>query len=325
MSLKKLVSNQTRKSYHSSTKLPQDRNTSFNHTVTSDGNKKFLTANRYHLYMSYACPFAHRASLLRSLKGLDNFISMSALWVDNDSKFIFSDNPDEGSSDKFNNKKSLMAVYKMSDSKYKGNATVPALFDINSNKIVNNDSGEIMRMFNTLFNECAEYPDRDFYPSKLRKSIDSVNEWVDRDLNIGVYLVGAANKQIIYDKQVRRVFSALDKAEEILSKQRYICGDKLTEADLRLFSTLIRFDSVYYALFHCNMKLLREYTHLSGYMRELYQTPGVENTVNMEHIKSIYMKFRRDNNPKRIIPIGPSVDLLSPPDRDHLTGNMFSI
>ena len=273
--------------------------------------------------MSYACPFAHRTSLMRSFKGLENVVSMSGLWVDNDNKYIFSDNPDEGSIDKFNNKKTLMAVYKMSDSKYKGNATVPALFDINSNKIVNNDSSEIMRMFNDSFNECAEYPERDLYPSVLRKTIDSVNEWVNRDLNVGVYLVGAANKQVIYDKLVRRVFGALDKAEEILSKQRYICGDRLTEADLRLFSTLIRFDSVYYTLFHCNMKLLREYKHLSGYMREIYQTPGVENTVNMEHIKSIYMKFRRDNNPRRIIPIGPSVDLLSPPDRDHLTGNMY--
>ncbi|KAI6651664.1 Glutathione S-transferase family protein isoform 1 [Oopsacas minuta] len=312
MSIKRFISNQSRNIHHSRNAQTQNKqDISVNSKIPSEGKQ-----NRYHLYMSYACPFAHRAMLVRSLKGLDKVISASALWVDNESRYIFSGNPDEGSIDPYNKKKTLMDVYKMN--KFKSKATVPALFDINSNRIINNKSAEIMRMFNSSFNEFAEYPNHDFYPCNLRKTIDSTSEWIHRDINKGVYSVGAAIRQIIYDKQVGKVFEALDKAEEILSKQRYMCGDILTEADLKLFPSLIRFDSIYYTLFYCNKKMLREYEHLSGYMREIYQIPGVESTVSTEHIKAIYMKYRKDNNPRRIIPIGPTVDLHSPHGRDHI-------
>ena len=312
MSLRRLISTQTR-----------NRST-FNEKISSEGGKKFvITPNRYHLYFSYACPFAHRVMLVRALKGLNNVISASALWVDKDNKYIFSTNPDEGSTDKVNSMKTLMGVYKISDSKYKGNATVPVFFDINSNQIINNESEEIMRILNSTFNEHADYPNREFYPRNLKSAIDGVNEWVNKDINIGVYLVGVANRQVVYEKQTKRVFDALDRAEDILSRQRYICGEVLTEADLRLFPSLIRFDAIYYALFHCNTKQLREYEHLSAYMREMYQIPGVESTVKMDHIKAIYWKYRRDNNPRGIVPIGPTIDLHSPHGRENLKGRLF--
>ena len=312
MSLRRLILTQTR------------NKSSFREKISSEGGKKFVvTPNRYHLYMSYACPFAHRVLLVRALKGLNNVISASALWVDKDNKYIFSDNPNEGSTDRLNFKKTLMAVYKMSDNKYKGNATVPVLFDINSNQIINNESEEIIRILGSTFNEHADYPNREFYPRELKTAIDSVNDWVNRDINIGVYMVGAASKQTTYEKQTKRVFDALDKAEEILSRQRYICGEALTEADLRLFPSLIRFDAIYYTLFHCNIKQMRDYEHLSGYMREIYQIPGVESTVNMDHLKVIYWKYRKENNPKGIIPVGPKIDLHSPHGRGHLKGKPF--
>ena len=313
MSLRSLIRTQTR------------NKSSFKETLSSKGNNKFVvTPDRYHIYMSYACPFAHRVMLVRALKGLNSVISASALWVDKDSKYIFSNNLNEGSPDYLNSAKTLQDVYRISDSKFRGNATVPVLFDRNSNQIVNNESEEIMRILNSTFNGHADYPIRDFYPQSLTSAIDGVNEWVDRDINVGVYLVGAASKQSIYEKQTKRVFDALDKAEEILSKQRYICGEVLTEADLRLFPSLVRFDAVYYTLFHCNIKQVREYEHLSGYMREIYQIPGVDSTLKMDHIKAIYWKYRKENNPKGILPIGPTLDLSSPHGRGHLNGQPFN-
>ena len=291
----------------------------FNETVDSDGVKHFLiTPNRYHLYSSFACPFAHRALLVRALKGLTKAIPSSDLWVNERNEYIFSDQPGEGSPDFVNRKTTLMEVYKKSSGSFKGRATVPALFDRNLNRIINNESAEIMRIFNDKFNKLAEYPDRDFYPESLQKDIDQVNEWVHNDITMGVYLTGNSRNQKSYERNVMRVFDALDKVEDILENQRYLCGDRLTEADLRLWPSLLRFDPIYNILYLCNLRRISDYKNLSGYTRDIFQIPGVEETVNMDHAKKIYLKYQKNNNPKGIISIGPIIDLHLPHGRDHL-------
>ena len=289
-------------------------------------------AGRYHLYVSYACPWASRCLFVRSLKGLEDVISLSVVgsvfektssnpkdlhkgWT-----FLTAEQEAGCIPDEVMNAKTIRELYEMCNDTL-GKYTVPVLFDKKTKMIVNNESAEIIRMFNVEFNAFAKNPSLDLYPEGLRKEIDAVNDWVYPNINNGVYKAGFAQKQQPYDEAVDGVFKHLDKAEEILSKQRYIASkDTLTEADVRFFVTIVRFDEVYHGHFKCNKKRLSDYTNISNYLRELYQMPGVAETVNMEHIKSHYHRSHPSINPFGIVPAGPSVleSLKLPHNRDSL-------
>ncbi|OAY83876.1 Glutathionyl-hydroquinone reductase YqjG [Ananas comosus] len=221
--------------------------------------------------------------------------------------------------DPLNSAKSIRALYELASSNYSGKYTVPVLWDKKLKTIVNNESAEIIRMLNTEFNDIAENAGLDLYPADLQHLIDEVNEWVYDAINNGVYKCGFAKKQGPYDEAVEKLYQALDRCEEILSKQRYICGNALTEADIRLFVTLIRFDEVYAVHFKCNKRLLREYPNLFNYIKDIYQIPGMSATVNMEHIKKHYYGSHPSINPYGIIPAGPNIDYSSPHDRERFT------
>lgn len=287
-------------------------------------------SGRYHLYISYACPWASRCLSFVKIKGLDKAISFTSVkpkwertkegdahmgWV-----FPGSDVEEAGAGpDPFHGAKSIRELYELASANYSGKYTVPVLWDKKLNTIVSNESSEIIRMLNSEFNEIAENGDLDLYPKNLRAQIDEVNEWIYDSINNGVYRCGFATKQEPYDKAVETLYESLDRCEEILAKQRYLCGSSLTEADIRLFVTLIRFDEVYAVHFKCNKKLLREYTNLFNYTKDIYQIPGMSTTVNMDHIKKHYYGSHPTINPYGIIPRGPNVDYSSPHDRDKFS------
>ncbi|XP_028550638.1 uncharacterized protein LOC110112422 [Dendrobium catenatum] len=301
----------------------------FRNFISKDLASQFpAVSGRYHLYISYACPWASRCLAYLKLKGLDKAISYTAVkpkWertkeTDEHFGWVFpaSSTEDAGADpDPLNGAGSVRELYELASSSYTGKYTVPVLWDKQLNTIVNNESAEIIRMFNTEFNEIAENPDLDLYPSHLQTVIDGVNEWVYETINNGVYRCGFAKKQGPYDEAVVKLYDALDKCEEILSKQRYICGNELTEADIRLFVTLIRFDEVYVVHFKCNKKLLREYPNLFNYTKDIYQIPGISSTVNMEHIKKHYYGSHPAINPYGVIPIGSNTDFSASHDRDR--------
>ncbi|KAI0496605.1 hypothetical protein KFK09_022925 [Dendrobium nobile] len=301
----------------------------FRNFISKDPASQFpAVSGRYHLYISYACPWASRCLAYLKLKGLDKAISYTAVkpkWestkeTDEHLGWVFpaSSTEDAGADpDPLNGAGSVRELYELASSTYTGKYTVPVLWDKQLKTIVNNESVEIIRMFNTEFNEIAENPDLDLYPSHLQTVIDGVNEWVYETINNGVYRCGFAKKQGPYDEAVVKLYDALDKCEEILSKQRYICGNELTEADIRLFVTLIRFDEVYVVHFKCNKKLLREYPNLFNYTKDIYQTPGISSTVNMEHIKKHYYGSHPTINPYGVIPIGSNTDFSASHDRDR--------
>ncbi|KAJ0989225.1 hypothetical protein J5N97_007581 [Dioscorea zingiberensis] len=283
-------------------------------------------SGRYHLYVSYACPWASRCLAYLKLKGLDNVISYTAvkpIWertkeTDEHYGWVFPASSTEepaAEPDSLNGVRSIRELYELASSNYSGKYTVPVLWDKKLQTIVNNESAEIIRMLNTEFNDIAENADLDLCPSHLQPLIDEVNEWVYDAINNGVYKCGFAKKQGPYDEAVVKLYEALDKCEEILSRQRYICGNVLTEADVRLFVTLIRFDEVYAVHFKCNKKLLREYPNLFNYTKDIYQTNGMSSTVNMEHIKKHYYGSHPSINPYGIIPIGSNTDFSAPHDR----------
>lgn len=264
--------------------------------------------NRYHLYVSYACPWASRALILRSLKGLEDIISISAvhpLMRENGWTFAEGDGviPDPVMDADF-----MHELYTKADPDYSGRVTVPVLWDLKTNKIVNNESSEIIRMFNSAFNELDGVNDKDFAPEELLEDIDRINEEVYHSINNGVYKAGFATKQDVYEDEVTKLFAELDKLEDHLSKNKYLVGDQITEADWRLFTTLVRFDSVYYGHFKCNLKALVDYDNLWRYTRELYNYPGVAKTVNFDHIKEHYYGSHDTINPNRIVPKGPELD-----------------
>ncbi|THU53461.1 hypothetical protein C4D60_Mb10t14670 [Musa balbisiana] len=284
-------------------------------------------SGRYHLYISYACPWASRCLSFVKLKGLDKAISFTAvkpIWErtkESDEHFgwVFPSSMEEPGAepDPLNGAKSIRELYELASSNYVGKYTVPVLWDKKLKTIVSNESAEIIRMFNTEFNNIAENADLDLYPSHMQALIDEVNEWIYDTINNGVYKCGFAKKQGPYDEAVEKLFDALDKCEETLSKQRYICGNTLTEADVRLFVTLIRFDEVYTVHFKCNKKHLHEYPNLFNYTKDIYQIPGMSSTVNMAHIKKHYYGSHPSINPFGIIPVGPSIDYSSPHDRER--------
>ena len=291
---------------------------SFRDTVSPNG--KFpAEAKRYHLYVSYACPWAHRTLFMRKLKGLEEVITIDVVhWFLGKDGWSFTPVEDGSTVDSNQGSSLLREIYVRSDKEFTGRPSVPILYDKKQNTIVNNESSEIIRILNSEFNKLAKYPNRDFYPEKLRGKIDEINELVYHSINNGVYKCGFATSQTAYDTNVVELFSALDKIEVLLSKQRYLCGEVFTEADIRLWVTLIRFDPVYVQHFKCNLKRIQDYPNLSGYLKEIYGIPGIKETVNLKHIKHHYMGSHKDINKYSIIPVGPQLDWDSPHGRDHL-------
>lgn len=295
------------------------QNSSFRNWVTADGSSGYKAEpGRYHLYVSLACPWAHRTLIFRKLKKLENIISISVVHpIMLTQGWEFKDYP--GSiPDSVNEASYLHEIYTSVESEYTGRVTVPVLWDKETSKIVSNESSEIIRMLNSEFNEFGD-KDLDFYPMGLREEIDEINEIVYQNVNNGVYRCGFATTQDAYEEAFDSLFGALDTLEERLSKKRYLVGDKITEADWRLFTTLLRFDPVYYSHFKCNLRHISDYPSLSGYLRELYQVPGVSDTTNFDHIKVHYYASHRSINPTGIVPIGPEIKLSLPHNRGGLT------
>ncbi|WNL41458.1 glutathione S-transferase family protein [Halomonas sp. PAMB 3264] len=288
---------------------------------TDDADRASLPAeqDRYHLYVSLACPWAHRALIMRKLKGLEGLVGVSCtspLMLDHGWTY----NEAEGSSgDRVNGVAYHHELYTMTEADYTGRVTVPVLWDKKRSAIINNESAELVRMFNGAFDTLTGN-DLDFYPSDLRDVIDEVNEDVYDNVNNGVYKAGFATEQSVYEKHVKALFDSLDRHEARLERQRYLAGEWLTEADIRLFTTLIRFDAVYHGHFKCNVRRIEDYPNLSNYLRELYQWPGVAETVDLDHIKRHYYYSHESINPTRIVPVGPALDLERAHDRERLSG-----
>jgi putative glutathione S-transferase len=274
-------------------------------------------AGRYHLYVSLACPWAHRTLIFRAIKGLEGMISLSIVhWLMGEDGWTFRD----GSGvipDTINGAARLSEIYTRANPRYSGRVTVPVLWDKKQQAIVNNESAEIIRMLNTAFDGVGA-KERDYYPQALRGEIDSLNSEIYARVNNGVYKAGFATTQAAYEEAVIPLFEMLDKLEARLAKQRYLCGGCVTEADWRLFTTLIRFDAVYHGHFKCNIRRVADYPELSGYVRELYQRPGVRETVNLYHIKHHYYESHKTINPTGIVPAGPALDFDVRHGRDHL-------
>ena len=274
---------------------------------------------RYHLYVSYACPWAHRTLIFRKLKKLEDMISFSVVhpFMDNVG-WDFNDDFAGANGDDLYQLKYMHEIYTKAEATYSGIVTVPVLWDKKTQTIVNNESSEIIRMFNSAFNELItdeKAKALDFYPQDKKETIDKVNTLVYDNINNGVYRTGFATTQEAYEKAFNRLFSALDEVEDILSQTRYLAGDTLTEADWRLFVTLIRFDAVYVGHFKCNKKRIADYPNIFNFMLELYQHEGVAETTNMEHIKHHYYVSHEMINPTRIVPLGPEQDLLQKHNR----------
>jgi len=269
---------------------------------------------RYHLYISLACPWAHRTLIFRALKKLDDVISLSITEpLYGKTGWEFGTTPGS-TSDTANGKATMAEVYLLADPRYSGRVSVPVLWDKKRCTIVNNESAEIIRMLNSAFNAFTEVK-TDYYPSALRAEIDRVNDLVYPNLNNGVYRAGFATSQAAYEEAARGVFATLDQLEQRLSGQRYLAGKQITEADWRLFTTLIRFDSVYFSHFKCNLRRIADYSNLWNYLRELYQVPRIAETVSIEQIKRHYYGSQRQVNPTGIVPIGPQIDFFAPHDR----------
>ena len=272
---------------------------------------------RYHLYVSLACPWAHRSIIFRRLKKLEDVISLSIVDpVMREGGWRFSDSP-AAIPDFVNGKAWLSEIYLMTDPKFTGRVTVPVLWDKERKTIVNNESPEIIRMLNSAFDKFTDAHE-DYYPAPLRAEIDRINAFVYKNVNNGVYRAGFATTQSAYDEAFRHLFIALDELERHLATHRYLAGDRITEADWRLFTTLVRFDAVYYSHFKCNLRRIADYANLSNYLRELYQWPGVKDTVSFDHIKTHYYASHRTINPTGIVPRGPALDYDAPHDRARL-------
>lgn len=273
---------------------------------TGDGGFK-AEPNRYHLYISYACPWASRAIIMRSLKGLEDIISVSVVnplmaehgWTFEDGPGVVPDPVIDANY--------MHEIYTKEDPGYSGRVTVPVLWDLKQDTIVNNESADIMRMFNSAF-EGLGSSDYDYAPDELLDAIDEVNDEIYDTVNNGVYKTGFATEQEVYEEEVTKLFDELDKLEEHLETNEFLVGDQITEADWRLFTTLVRFDPVYFGHFKCNLKRLVDYENLWRYTRELYNWPGIKKTVNFDHIKEHYYKSHDMINPNGIVPKGPEID-----------------
>ena len=292
------------------------KDSSFRDWVRADGSTRFAPADgRYHLYVSLACPWAHRTLIFRKLKKLEDAISLSVVhpyMLENG--WEFGEAPG-AIADGLHDSRYLHQVYTRADASYTGRVTVPVLWDREHGTIVNNESSEIIRMFNREFDAFGD-SSIDFCPDALRGEIDEMNEWVYPRINNGVYRCGFATTQEAYEEAFCELFGALDDLETRLAGQRYLVGDQITEADWRLFTTLVRFDAVYVGHFKCNLRRIADYPNLSGYLRELYQVPGVAETVDFFHIKHHYYGSHGTINPTGVVPVGPELDLDRPHGRD---------
>lgn len=287
------------------------------HVPEGDGPRYVAQSGRYHLYVSFACPWAHRTLIFRRLKGLVPHIGVSVVdpeMLDHGWSFSknFSDNRDP-----LYDAKHLYELYQRARPDYTGRVTVPLLWDRETESIVSNESADIIRMFNAAFDDITGNR-LDFYPQSYRGEIDAINDLVYSNINNGVYRCGFATTQEAYEKAYEQLFVALDMVETRLGTHRYLVANRLTEADWRLFTTLIRFDPVYYGHFKCNRKRIADYPNLYNYLKELFQVPGVAETVHFDHIKTHYYYSHSMINPTRIVPRGPELDLAAPHDRDRL-------
>lgn len=302
----------------------------FRNWVTADGEPGSsgrggfkAEAGRYHLYVSLACPWAHRALVVRALKGLQETISVSVVhWLMLENGWTFADGPGT-IPDTVNGASLLHQVYTAADPDYTGRVTVPVLWDKQQGSIVSNESSEIIRMLNSAFDDLGANTG-DVYPAALRTQIDEINARVYDTLNNGVYKSGFATTQSAYEEAVTPLFETLDWLEERLATRRFLAGATFTEADIRLFTTLIRFDAVYVGHFKCNLRQIADYSNLSAYTRDIYQLPGVADTVNFEHIKRHYYESHRGINPAGIVPLGPTFDFSAPHDRAGLAPHRSS-
>jgi putative glutathione S-transferase len=269
---------------------------------------------RYHLYVSLACPWAHRTLIMRALKRLEGTISLSVVhWRMLENGWTFEDGPGV-IPDPVVGARYLHHVYTAADPAYSGRVTVPLLWDKASGRIVNNESAEILRMLGSAFDDAGAAPG-DYYPQDLRDEIDALNALIYERINNGVYRAGFATTQEAYDEAVHPLFETLDRLDARLADCRWLCGDRLTEADIRLSTTLIRFDAVYVGHFKCNLKRIADYANLSGYLRDFHQLPGIAGTVDFRHIKGHYYESHRTINPTGIVPAGPVLDLDAPHGR----------
>lgn len=295
------------------------------HWITADGGPGpsgsggfQAESGRYHLYVSLACPWAHRALIYRKLKNLEQHISISIVSTDMlESGWTF-DVKEGSTGDQINHARFLYEIYTMNDSTYSGRVTVPVLWDKKKNVIVNNESSEIIRMLNQAFNAITHNQD-DYYPKQQQAGINQINANVYENINNGVYRCGFATSQHAYEEAYKKLFDALDDIEHTLKTNRYLLGNMITESDWRLFTTLIRFDVVYNGHFKCNKKRIEDYPALSNYLRELYQWPGIAETVDFHHIKRHYYFSQTTVNPTQIVPLGPEIDFLRPHDRRQTT------
>ena len=295
--------------------------TSFRNFVTADGSAGptgkdgfAAEAGRYHLYVSHACPWAHRTMIFRALKKLENAISVSVaepLYGKTGWEFGAAQG---GTRDDVNGKATLAEIYLLADPHYTGRVSVPVLWDNKRRTIVNNESSEIIRMLNSAFDAFTNVR-TDYYPAELRAEIDRINDIVFPNVNNGVYRAGFATSQAAYEEAARALFAAFDQIEQRLSRQRYLVGRDITETDWRLFTTLVRFDTVYHGHFKCNLRRVADYPNLWNYLRDLYAVPGIADTVSIDHIKRHYYGSQRQINPTGIVPIGPLIDFTAPHDR----------
>jgi glutathionyl-hydroquinone reductase len=295
--------------------------TAFHNYVTADGSAGAAgtggfpaKAGRYHLYVSLACPWAHRTLIFRKLKKLEDVISVSVT-VPLFGKKGWEFGAEPGATlDTVNGKTAVADIYLIADPHYSGRSSVPVFWDKKRRTVINNESSEIIRMLNSAFDAFTDVR-IDYYPAELRAEIDRLNDVIYETVNNGVYRAGFATTQAAYEEAARAVFATLDQLEQRLSRQRYLVGSQITEADWRLFTTLVRFDAVYYSHFKCNVRRIVDYPNLSNYLRDLYQVPGVAETVNLDHIKRHYYGSHRNVNPTGIVPIGPQLDFTLPHDR----------
>jgi len=299
----------------------------FREWISNDGSTSCrAAADRYHLYVSLACPWASRTVIFRKLKGLEEAIGMTIVdpirdeegWAFRDPSGKIPPGAPFESTDPINDFQFLREAYKATNPDYNERVTVPVLWDKQTKKIVNNCEDDICRMFNDRFNDFARNKDVDFFPREIEDEHAKLSDFLHDNVNNGVYKAGFATRQRPYEIACRKLFEALDQLEERLSKNRYLFGNRIVEADWRLFCTLIRFDVVYHGHFKCNLRRIIDYPNLQGYLMDLYQHPGITDTVNFDHIKRHYYMTHTQINPTRIVPIGPLLDLGKPHNRERL-------
>ena len=299
----------------------------FRDWISNDGSTAYdAEAGRYHLYVSLACPWASRTVIVRKLKGIEHAIGLTVVdpvrdelgWAFRDTSGDIPTGAPFESTDPINGFQFLSEAYRATDPNYDERVTVPVLWDAKTKRIVNNCEDDICRMFNDVFNDFARNKTLDLFPKEIQADHAKLADFIYENVNNGVYRAGFATRQRPYERACRRVFEALDELEQRLSKSRYLFATRIVEADWRLFCTLVRFDAVYHGHFKCNLRRIIDYPNLQGYLMDLYQQPGIAETVNLDHIKRHYYMTHTEINPTRIVPIGPLFDLTKPHGRERL-------